>query len=1322
MAPGYGQYNSYYDPVGSQATQQQGYNYQSAATSASQPAIAAYSAPTYPSYGSGSYSSQQYGSSGSGQQSGARSHGGASTAATGTGTSGVNGQDSHASASRSNSTQQHDSGSGAWGNLNYLSSSYNASLQPPARSQSNASPLYASSAPSANSSYGRSSYTAPTQQAQSSASSSYAQPSYGQQSGTQSYLASGSTDTSRQTYHGSTQHTQASTEPSRYGSPLHAVQAQQAAQQAQQVQQQQQSRQQTHGRQASRSSNHQPSPVISSRAPARQVNHRQSSASVEPANTTVDPSQVYDSHAEREKKAKAEAEAEKRRKMEEIEAAKKAEEERIAEEKCQAQEAQRQAEEAKRKADEARANEERRAEQAKRKSDEQAASAFTAAKAEAERKKEEQRKARESKNAASTLAAMASSSNIPDPDDLPPPANDEEAEMRAMFQKMREFNAKNPAMLAKLWEEERRSHAVRSQSPQPSAKAQSPAPPKSNAPKRAPSSTALSGNTATPSPMKSVRNAATTASAPAPAPTRPESSRPSAQNLTTEANAPQANTLLWPPGKKGLLAEIAARWLHSVNPQRVVTTTEILDRLDTNPNYVQLCKSLEGMGLRFERAAFARELLRGIPTTSPATANQPSPQASDAAIMSTNGTVAQATGAVVANMDSNAAPGPKRKRATKAEMEQRRSLNLVNTLHKQAKGKANSSGGGMVDYGMPSFSVPDDAAPGSYITHIPGQAPVNDPQASHASPHFAASNGPSRQPSHSVQPDRRSTSVVQQGPPMPVGSAQQTPEVKPPSPVRPPANKEEAARKRGFGDLVDLTAGDSDDDDAPPMKTIKNAQFQRPGEHISQQAPQQYHQPTQQYQQQHVPEADPFNKYLARPRGAPSPASAAGPFKPPPGYPTAAQIFVQPNGSFGLAKPVPPTAAMNATKPLASSPVVPPPPKRKGPTNEQLQYDRMKGKMVVEPIMRDRVARRSNYDSRTIARDILLATGRHPDMRPLNSHLNTMQKLLGDKGGMLDQSGNKSDLATIKWDILDPEPPKRTLAPAPAKERAESKQIAPKQIEPKQTAEPDFGVAHSTEVETEDADADDEEDVRPVTQKEGSAEQARDLPNATANARTTANANNKPPKVPKKRGRPPRQSAPNGSTFTGVNSPMETSSRLTGTPRQASGQPQGAPATAPAGRATSSTAPTGAPTGYAAFRQFDENGNVVKTKGRPKGWRKAVHSREAQGLTPKKSGSSGTNPKPKASPAQLQEPKYQVYACCWSGCKAELHSLEVLKKHVIKVHGRPGVEERFHCQWRGCDESESFEDIADWLAHVDKEHFQPVAWKLGDGPRGGLSG
>jgi hypothetical protein len=1243
MAPGYGQYNNYYDPVGSQANQPQPYSYQAAATTASQPTTASYSTPSYPSYGSSSYSTQQHGTS-------------------------TGGQDNQPSASRSTSAQQNDGGSGSWGNPDYSSSSYDASLQPPARGQSNNSPLYASSAPSA--SYGRLNYNPPSSQAQSSATT-YGQSNYAQQSGAQSYAATGTSDTSRQAY-GASQHNPAPTEPSLYAGALQPVQSQ--AQNHHQSHQQ--PRQQTHASQPSRSSTHQTSPVMT-RAPPQQTDHRQASSSVEPTNTTVDPSQVYDYRAERERKAKIEAE--KRRKMEEAEAAKKAEEARVAEEQRKIDEAIQQAEEAKRKAEEQEANEERRrAEQARRKAEEQAAAVKAAAKAEEKRKKKEQRKARESKNAANTLAAMASSSKVTDSNELPPPANDEEAEMRAMFQKMREFNSKNPAMLAKLWEEERRSHAVQSQSPQPSAALETavhPPKPKSKAPQQNTptaqiSGTKISGTTSTPNQTKPAQKAASTMAGPA------------NQSQGSEANVSQGTTHLWPPGKKALLAEIAARWLQNANPQQPVMTAEVLKRLDMNPNYVQLCKSLEAMGLKFERAAFARELLRGIPPGS--NSSQPLTKVSDATIMSANGTVAQATG--VAQPDET---NPKKRRATKAEMEQRRALNLVKTMNKQNGGSGSSNG--MVEYQMPSFTVPGDASNGGYLTHMPEQvqASASPFQAQHASPTFPASdNYNNQQPSQSVQPERGSISAAQQGRPMPVGSAQQTPEVRQMSPPRQPANKEEAARKRGFADLVDLTAGDSDDD-APPVKIMKPTQVQRPNEPFK-------HQPLQQQQQ-------PAYQYNPKPT---NPKVSAGnfqskPFKTP-GMPSTPQLFKQPNGSFGPAPPGP-LALANASASGVSTPK--PSHKKKGPSNEQLQHERIRGKMVVEPIMRDRVARRSTYDSRTIARDILLATGRHPDMRPLNSHMNVMQKLLGERGGQLDMSGNKSDLATIKWNILDPDPPKKA---APANELPKA---------------PALSVVRSTEIDGEDAD--DEENgmghmqgaAHPV--QSGAVRDKSGLNGNNANA--LALATDDKPKPKRGRGRPPRSSLPNFNT---ENSPMSATPHGTGTPRQATGRLESTSATAPAGRPAALNAPAGMPIGYAAFNKLDENGNVIKTKGRPKGWRKSVHSREAQGLSPKKFQSSGTKAKtPAQRQLQLQEPKYQIYKCRWTDCDAQLHSMDVLKKHVLKVHGKSDEQHQYPCLWRGCaDKDEIFDDIPTWLGHVDKEHLQPIAWKLGDGPRGGLSG
>lgn len=56
---------------------------------------------------------------------------------------------------------------------------------------------------------------------------------------------------------------------------------------------------------------------------------------------------------------------------------------------------------------------------------------------------------------------------------------------------------------------------------------------------------------------------------------------------------------------------------------------------------------------------------------------------------------------------------------------------------------------------------------------------------------------------------------------------------------------------------------------------------------------------------------------------------------------------------------------------------------------------------------------RSYYNPKTIARDILIAAGRHPDERPLNHHLLKLQEVFSSVG-------QKSDLSTFRWDLVDP--------------------------------------------------------------------------------------------------------------------------------------------------------------------------------------------------------------------------------------------------------------------------------------------------------------
>lgn len=1193
MAPyNQNQYGNYYDPVGSQANQPTGYRYQSTTSSASQypsTATADYQNGGYQGYGN------TYASQGNGANAQETSRPADQAASALSNLSSSNYSQPAATAAPSNSTNYDSSG---WTASNY--GSYTANTQAPNRTQSNNSPVYATQS---SATFGRLSVPEQTQSRPSS--NTYAQQAY------QNARASAtpSAQSYQTAYTQPAQQTQTTQQPQRYASPHQAVQAQQ----------------QTQNKQSCRSTAHQASPQLATQS-IQQASNRQHSASVEPSPITVNPSQVYDDTAER--RRKAQIEAEKRRKWEQEQAARKAEEERFAAETRKLLEEKRKAEE----------------EEAAKKAEQEAA----AKKAESERKAAERRKKREeqrqSKTAATALTKMASSGTMDAVASEASPANPEEAEMRAMFQKMREFNAKNPAMLAKLWEEERKTHS--SQSPQ-SAKA-TPTPAQQQ---RAGSSAAMAAP-----PKSTPTQQYRPFQKPPPPPPTPKTA---AQSMTTSTQpmASQSGTSLWPPQKKSSLAESAAKWLMSLpeNTGKAISKESVLKILETNPSYVQLCDALEGTGLRFERALLARELLKAVPDGLKTSAPQPAKVTS-----ATNGTAAQ--------INESADP-PKKKRG-------RPSKEMLRARDGNADSRPMSNSG-TVDYEAPPrfTSLADAAREVNSMGKAPSPlgihgGPVQPPA---ASPYFTRPQAL----------DNVSRAASQTQPP------EQKPEIKPEEPRRPPADKEEAARKN-FGDLVDLTAQDSDDDE-PPRKILQTMNGQANGVSVQQPPPQagfkQFKQPmtfTDFYMpgQRPVQSINP-NSGGIHPSGPPPPAQMVAPRPHQQPQPPAPQLVQRP----------------------------------KGPSSEQLQQERIKGKMLVEPIMRDRVARKSRYDSSTIARDVLLATGRHPDMRALNAHLNGLQRLLSTHGGGYETEagrGDRSDLSTIRWNIIDPDAPPQS---------AKTAEVAGKRLE---------SAAASGEDQTADADADDEDELASARRTVRHVVDNGDGTQRYVSVHEQLNGKAKPKKP---RGRP-RSSMPGthfipSSQRDGTNTPNQQTS--------AGGAPQSAPAGGrAAGGSPAGTTSGNAAIGYSAFRNLDENG--VKKKGRPVGWRKSIHSREAQGLAPAKPGS---NPASRLRQSQgprdanIIEPTYQVWKCQWEGCPAELHNLETLKKHVVKLHGKPTGDGDYECLWHACEAGSdhirgkgkgkasdvaSFTDIDGWMNHVDKEHLQPVAWKQGDGPRGGMSG
>lgn len=1018
---------------------------------------------------------------------------------------------------------------------------------------------------------------------------------------------------------------------------------------------------------------------------------------MEPSPTTVDPSQVYDFRAEQERKARIDAE--RRKKIEAERAARKAEEDarqKIIDD--------RQAEEDARLAEIERGEaEQRKAEEDMRRAEEQLASKQQQAR---EKKNEQRRKAREekrqSKTAATALQQMASgagsgasangsSSNDGQAasmammaammgDQSQPPANDEEAEMRAMFAKMREFNAKNPALLAKMWEEERTAHAA---SPtQPSAQAVAPPP-------AVPATTAKRGAG---KPQQGKQQAKTVPTPAKAAPAQPYQPATGVNNAPANGKAPAqasapppptgGSTSLWPPHKKGSLAEAAAKWLagrpENLNSMFTISRDEVLRILDTNPSYVQLCEMIEKTGVKFERSALAKELLKAVP---------------DGLRNPTSGKPSTASPANGMTAQMNAAAGPRKRGPNKAK----------NTYAVPNQGGRPTTNG-TVSYQSPSFTSLTDAAraingmstaptyPANSLASALGGGAVQSP-----------TDGPYFDQPINVEDDYQ---PVNESTPAPV-------DIKPEEPPRPPADKEEAARKRTFNDLVDLTGGDDSDDEGPPRKMFQPA---RPG-------------PVPLPSAIFAASMTPMQRLQQMGQQAYGTQNA--------GQPVPYDQSMRPNG-YG--RPMPNAPLSSSATPAPPAQVL----KSKGPSQEQLQHERMRGKMLVEPIMRDRVARKSKYDVRTIARDVLLATGRHPDMRALNAHLNSMQRLLGDHGGVVDGAGNKSDLSTIKWAFIDPG--------EPAEEAKAKVEAAKNRVDDSDA--------------TEDADDESEQTTRNaagMTTSSGTNHQDKSMaaqmrgaaPNETfvqPRKRRGRPKGFRPAFAKKKEKAAAAQSAADADAASSeqptdeVASPnniIDTTSP-TRTTRKRHTDSLSTPARgSPANKDSSpNMSSSGGAVGYAAFREVDADGNVIKRKGRPVGWRKNVHSREAQGLTPAKAGAKPLGSKLRQSTTAAsaaptpQRREYHVYACEWKGCKAELDGLERLKKHILKIHGAANEDGDFECFWDGCknqgkhvdgkgklrdglqDGVGTFEDIEQWLGHVDKVHLEAVGWKLGDGMRG----
>ncbi|KAF5667622.1 hypothetical protein FHETE_5680 [Fusarium heterosporum] len=139
-----------------------------------------------------------------------------------------------------------------------------------------------------------------------------------------------------------------------------------------------------------------------------------------------------------------------------------------------------------------------------------------------------------------------------------------------------------------------------------------------------------------------------------------------------------------------------------------------------------------------------------------------------------------------------------------------------------------------------------------------------------------------------------------------------------------------------------------------------------------------------------------------------------------------------------------------------------------------------------------------------------------------------------------------------------------------------------------------------------------------------------------------------------------------------------------------------------------------------ARRRGRPKGSSSKLKGLPA---TAASSRDARQVKPRPHLNGfpkrrGRPPKPPSPPPETiyykVEASFVPFLCEWRDCKAELHNLDTLRRHIYIVHG-----DSDQCLWGKCgnrDAISEFEDDERFKRHVEEAHLVPFSWHVGDGP------
>ncbi|KAJ5604290.1 hypothetical protein N7537_007246 [Penicillium hordei] len=379
---------------------------------------------------------------------------------------------------------------------------------------------------------------------------------------------------------------------------------------------------------------------------------------------------------------------------------------------------------------------------------------------------------------------------------------------------------------------------------------------------------------------------------------------------------------------------------------------------------------------------------------------------------------------------------------------------------------------------------------------------------------------------------------------------------------------------------------------------------------------------------------------------------------------------------------------------------------------------------LVQPIRWNDALPKVSYDPTTIARDVLIAAARHPTEKHLNHHLEPLRRNFTK----IDYFAN---LATFRWDLVDVKQPETQVDRVPSVPAPHTPPLQPPHPQSPQAAR--HLIARDSTITYHHVTTC---DYAPMTSRDTSPNRQVAMAERI-DARAPPGGLSPWGILPFK---PPTYHSPQRIFSSNLPSGLPRIDSVPASPKFSSHQsvplptpPPPQPQPRPQQRRSSTTNNPAPPKPTPATKQPTPKST---TKPRPQGQTvksqpdsgRAVKSPEARRLpqpqvviplspvkmtTKRRPGRYPKNAVANIEVAIHREPPvhYQIFPCKWEECTAELHNIESVRAHLIKVH----IPHTLVCKWQDCGNKTPMA-AADMFTHLSLQHVSKMAWELGDGP------